>query len=217
MLVLVWSAKGGSGVTVVAAALAVLSAAQTPTVLVDIGGDAHAALGLADPAGPGVLDWLQSPAATADGLFRLGTAARDHLRVVGPGSAGEALDDAAWERVATACASRRDVVIVDTGNGVPPPAAHRLARRSLLVTRSCFLALRRAVPYAGLASDAVLVTEPGRALGAADVERALAVAVTAEVAWDPAVGRAVDAGLLCSRLPAGLSRQLRHVAPSVTA
>ena len=63
MLTLCWSAKGGSGTTVVAAGIAL--AASTPTLLVDLVGGLPTALGLPDPAGPGVADWLASNAAPA--------------------------------------------------------------------------------------------------------------------------------------------------------
>lgn len=58
----------------------------------------------------------------------------------------------------------------------------------------------------------VLLAEPGRALGPADLEECLGVPVTAEVAVDPAVARAVDAGLLATRLPRRLSRDLARAA-----
>jgi MinD-like ATPase involved in chromosome partitioning or flagellar assembly len=218
MLVLFWSAKGGSGVTVVAAASALVSARHGATVLVDLGGDAHAALGAPDPVGPGVLDWLGAPNGTADGLFRLAAEAADGLRVVGAGSGSDdAIEPDAWQRLASACACTRETVLVDAGRLIPPSAMHEAAARSLLVTRPCFLALRRAARHSALATGAVLLTEPGRALAADDVERALGVPVEAEVAWDPAVARAVDAGLLTSRLPHGLVRQLRNVTPPAAA
>jgi hypothetical protein len=56
----------------------------------------------------------------------------------------------------------------------------------------------------GLATGAVVVHEPGRSLGVDDITRALGVPVVAEVAWDPGVARAVDAGLLSHRLPGSL-------------
>ncbi|HSH59850.1 MAG TPA: hypothetical protein VK988_09470, partial [Acidimicrobiales bacterium] len=60
MLVACWSAKGGSGTTVVAAALGHVLARSSPggVLLVDLGGDLPAALGLPEPTGPGVSDWL---------------------------------------------------------------------------------------------------------------------------------------------------------------
>ena len=58
----------------------------------------------------------------------------------------------------------------------------------------------------------ILVSEPGRALGAGDVEDVLGVPVRAEVAVEPSVARAVDAGLLTTRLPRSLERALRRAA-----
>ncbi|MFZ2440837.1 MAG: hypothetical protein WAW51_00670, partial [Ilumatobacteraceae bacterium] len=63
VMFLCWSAKGGSGTTVVSAALALVLSHRRPALLVDLAGDAPAALGIAEPAGPGVADWLASPTA----------------------------------------------------------------------------------------------------------------------------------------------------------
>jgi MinD-like ATPase involved in chromosome partitioning or flagellar assembly len=222
LVVLFWSVKGGSGVTVAAAASALLSSRRTATTLIDLGGDVHAALGLPDPVGPGVLDWLDAPNGAPDGLFRLAAEASDTLRIVGAGprtdrSSPGAIGADEWDRLVAACSGRREAVILDAGHGIPAPAVHDHVTRSLLVTRPCFLALRRAAAHSSLASGVVLVNEPGRALTAADVERALGVPVDAEVPWDPAVARAVDAGLLASRLPHGLGRALRHLAQAEAA
>ena len=73
MYTLCWSPKGGSGTTVVAAALALLSSRERPTVLIDLGGDAPAALGLGVAGEPGVHDWIAAPHAHNDALFRLAT------------------------------------------------------------------------------------------------------------------------------------------------
>src|SRR4051794_33057920 len=55
-----WSVKGGSGTTVVASSLALLLATRSPagSVLVDLAGDVPAVLGIPEPDGPGVSDWL---------------------------------------------------------------------------------------------------------------------------------------------------------------
>ena len=58
----------------------------------------------------------------------------------------------------------------------------------------------------------VLVAEPGRALRVPDIERTLGVPVVATISHDPAVARAVDAGLLAARLPRVLQRELRGAA-----
>ena len=83
---------------------------------------------------------------------------------------------------------------------------------SLLVVRPCFLALRRAVAAPVRPSGIVLVREAGRALTRRDVEEALQVPVRAEIDLEPAIARAVDAGLLATRLPRSLAQALRHAA-----
>ena len=55
----------------------------------------------------------------------------------------------------------------------------------------------------------VLVAEPGRSLTASDVSRAIGAPVVAEVAVDPAIARAVDAGLLAARLPKSMVKSLQ--------
>jgi hypothetical protein len=107
-------------------------------------------------------------------------------------------------------------VIVDCGvlDGREPARSVVAARstHSLLVTRACYLALRRAADPPLRPSGVVLITEPGRALDRDDVEKVVGAPVRAEVPLDPAVARAVDAGLLASRLPRGLERALRRAA-----
>ncbi|MGB8861422.1 MAG: hypothetical protein WCC60_19345 [Ilumatobacteraceae bacterium] len=208
---LCWSAKGGSGTTVVSAALALVLSHRRPALLVDLGGDAPAALGLAEPAGPGVADWLASVTADADALHRLAVPATDTLQLIplGRGTPGER-----WAALATAlngCAGHTDVVI-DAGTGVPPSALVAAATHNLLVTRPCYLALRRAVAAGVQPTGIVLLHEPGRALTARDVERSLGAPVVAELHYDPAVARAVDAGLLAARLPRSLAHSLKSAA-----
>jgi hypothetical protein len=103
-------------------------------------------------------------------------------------------------------------VVVDAGTGPPPIALLDAADRSLLVTRACYLALRRAVTLEVRPSGVVLVEEPGRALRPRDVEAAIDAPVAATIALDPAVARAVDAGLLAARLPRLIQRELRNAA-----
>jgi Cellulose biosynthesis protein BcsQ len=74
VLISCWSVKGGAGVTVVAAALALVLAERGPgSLLVDLAGDTPAALGLSpEPSGPGTADWLRAGVGVpADGLSRL--------------------------------------------------------------------------------------------------------------------------------------------------
>jgi hypothetical protein len=208
-MILCWAAKGGSGTTVVACALALGSAHHQPATLVDLRGDCATALGLAEPTGPGVFDWLASPTAGPTDLARLAVTIRDNARLIAPGIAQPAGGD--WARLAAALGGSANAV-VDAGTGSPPPELHDAAEHSLLVTRPCFLALRRAQQLAVRPTGIVLVDEPGRALTSSDIEHALGVAVVAEVRLDPAVARAVDAGLLAARLPRSLIASLRSAA-----
>ena len=213
MLVTCWSVKGGSGTTVIAAAVSLLLARRLPgeVVLVDVGGDAPAALGLPDLGGPGVLDWLAAPGLEPAALGRLEVDAGSGLRVLPRGSgSGGAGGDA--ERLADALEGRAAVVI---DAGPPSPLAFDLAAAatvSLLVLRPCYLALRRALAAPVRPSAVVVIEEPKRSLDPADIEDVLGVPVRAVVPWDASIARCVDAGLLGARLPAPLASALRRAA-----
>ncbi len=215
MLVACWSSKGGSGTTVVAATLALILAEGAPAgaLLVDLAGDSPAALGLAEPQGPGLAGWLAAgPDVPADALARLEVDASRGLRLL-PRGDGPLPSPRADVLLALLATDARPVV-VDCG---AEPADVALvvaagATRSILVTRPCFLSLRRALSAPLRPSEIVLLTEPGRSLTAADVEDCLGAPVVAEISVDPIVARAVDAGLLASRIPRGLARELRRAA-----
>jgi MinD-like ATPase involved in chromosome partitioning or flagellar assembly len=215
MLVACWSSKGGSGTTVVAASLALLLARRTPggAVLADLAGDAPAALGLAEPEGPGLAGWLAAGAEVpADALSRLEEAAGPGLALLARGSGELAAERA--EVLATLLAADPRPVVADCGADLAGAALAVAAgaTRSVLVTRPCFLSLRRALRAPLRPSEVVLLTEPGRSLTRADVEDCVGAPVVAEVAVDPVVARVVDAGLLATRLPRGLARDLRRAA-----
>jgi hypothetical protein len=156
-----------------------------------------------------VADWLTSSTADAAALHRLSVPATDTLRLIPRG--GTALGDARWDALVTALGTEQEVVI-DAGTGVPPPALVAAASHNLLVTRPCYLSLRRAVASGVQPGGIVLIHEPGRALATRDVEHALGAPVVAELQYDPAVARAVDAGLLAARLPRSLAQSLRSAA-----
>ena len=213
MVVACWSAKGGVGTTLVAAVLA-LEAARTHdgALIVDCCGDLPAVFGLPEPGPaaptdgrPGAGRWSPATLGVADGLRLLPRAWID------PGAIG---DVTAW--TAGLAAGGRPVV-VDCGrldgdldaSADLPYAVALAATHSLLVTRACYLALRRATAASLRPTGIVLVAEPGRALGVLDVEEVIGVPVVAEVPVDPAVSRSVDAGLLVGRVPAVLGRALR--------
>lgn len=83
-----------------------------------------------------------------------------------------------------------------------------------IVTRGCYLALRRLHARADLCAGTglVMVTEPGRALTGRDAANVAGLPVMADVPYDVTVSRAVDAGLLSTRLPRPLHLALARMA-----
>ena len=220
MFVACWSVKGGSGTTVVSAALALaIAATGRDALLVDLAGDLPAALGIPEPEGPGLADWLGAgPDVPADALARLEVDAGTNLSLL---PLGGRMPDAPKraEDLAAVLALDSRVVVADCGSS---PSATALAVAagaglSLLVLRPCYLALRRALTAPIEASGVVLVGEPQRALQQPDVEDVLGLRVRAAIPWRPAIATAVDSGLLARRLPSQLERGLRGVVETVAA
>jgi hypothetical protein len=118
-----------------------------------------------------------------------------------------------WGQLGQFLAEGATNVIVDAGSAPPPPQLAAAAQHRLLVIRPCYLALRRAAASAVNPTGVIVVHEPGRALRAQDVAYAVQAPVVAELTTDPAVARAVDAGLLASRLPRTLAVALRELVP----
>ena len=101
-----------------------------------------------------------------------------------------------------------DLVVLDG------PAPHGV---SLLVTRPCYLALRRAL-HVGFCADAVgvvAVVEAGRALGCDDIAAVLGLPVIAIVPLRAEIARAVDAGVLAARLPEPLATAANEILQSI--
>jgi len=213
-----WSVKGGSGTTVVAAAVAGAAARRTgAALLVDLCGDQPAAVGLPEPTGPGLRDWMAATERRAEALDRLAVAVDERLRLVPRGAPGPWPAERAGELVDALVRTGRPVVVdagvLDPAAGHGPVAAELVdAGTSLLVLRPCYLALRRAVRATTRVDGVVLVLEPGRALGRRDVEQVLDVPVVATVELDPSVARAVDSGRLVRRPQRVLERALGGVA-----
>ena len=207
MLVVCWSPKGGVGTTVVATALAVQRAADgTGALLADLAGDAPAVLGIPEPSSPGLAGWLAAgDDVPADGLARIEVDAAPGLGLLPRG--GGPLDPARAGVLAALLERSPRATVVDCGRGDGPVAAAVMARahQSLLVTRPCFLALRRATRAPLRATGVVVVNEPGRALTEGDIAASLRLPVVATVEVDPAVARLVDAGLLTARMPRSLN------------
>ena len=202
-----WAAKGGSGTTVVTAALAL--SCPTDSLLVDLAGDLPNALGITAPPGQGVGDWLGSDAPPSS-LADLAVDVDRTTRVIPRGRALD-LSSPRWPDLLD-WLSRRPSVYIDAGTGAPAPCLLDGDVRSLLVTRACYVGLQRALAAHCRPDGIVLLCEPGRGLKAPDVEHSIGAPVVASVSVDPAVARAVDAGLLAARVPRFLQRELRGAA-----
>jgi CO dehydrogenase nickel-insertion accessory protein CooC1 len=213
MLVVLWSPKGGSGTSTLAAACALVLARHSGGArLADLGGDQPALFGLgADPA-TGLADWLAAgPEAPTDALERLAVEAAPGVVLLPRGAPGDT--PAAAEAGAALAVALRDgpvVTVVDAGTAAAPAARAVLETTdvSVVVVRACYLALRRAVraPALARASGVAMVAEPARSLGAKEVADVLDRQVLIEVPVRPGIARAVDAGVLASRMPDVLAR-----------
>ena len=202
-----WAAKGGSGTTVVTASLAL--ACPTSSLLVDLAGDLPVALGVATPAGQGVGDWLDSDA-PPDALADLAVDIDRTTQLIPRGRRVD-LSSPRWPALLD-WLSRQPAVFVDAGTGAPAPCLVSADVRTLLVTRACYVSLQRVAASRCRPDGVVLVCEPGRCLGAADVERSSGAPVVASVTLDVSIARAVDSGLLAARVPRLLRRELRGAA-----
>jgi MinD-like ATPase involved in chromosome partitioning or flagellar assembly len=202
MFTVCYSAKGGQGCTAVTATLALL---EPDTLVIDVGGDLPALLGLCEPHGPGICDLLADNQPVDRATLAAITIDTGTIRVIPAGQTpAHAVPTDRWSELANALTSDSRAVFLDAGTNTV--AASLQADRRLLVVRACYLALRRAIALPIRPDVVIVIVEPGRALSVADIESALGVPVAAEIPIDPAVARAIDAGLFAARLP----RQLRH-------
>ena len=209
-----WAAKGGVGTSVLTTAVALaLADAGERTLLVDLAGDLPTVLGRAR-SGDGIAEWAAGgDTVPADALDRLRQPCGPRLALLERGSG--ALDPRRARALRALLAARPERVVVDAGTS---PSAFALdllagAERSILVTTTCYLAVDRGRALADHATDAVVHREADRAIRPDDVAAVLGLPVRAVVAHDPAVARAVDAGLLEARLP----RRLRRAAAELAA
>jgi hypothetical protein len=185
-------------------------------VVADMAGDIPTVLGLSEVESAGLSGWLGAGSTVpADALARLEVPAATGLAVLPRG--GGVLDHGRAGVLATLFEQCARPVVVDCGvvslDGAAAEVVALAAGRSLLVTRPCFLALRRMIEFTQKPTGVVIVREPGHLLGRHDVERLAGAPVVAEVDFDPAVAGAVDAGLLTApKLPRTLARGLRDAA-----
>ena len=209
MLVACWSSKGGAGTTVVAASLALLLARRDPAsarcsstwpATCPPRSAWPSPTARASPAG-----WRPAPTSPPTRSRRLEVPAGPGLALLPRG------DGPARPTPAPRCSPRSWRPTPGPWSSTaaptrPAPPWPWPRRRHPLGARHPGL-LPGAAPGRSRAplrpSEVVLVTEPGRALAPHDVEDCVGAPVVAEVAVDPAVARAVDAGLLATRLPRG--------------
>ena len=218
MLLALWSPKGGSGTSVVAAAMALVSAGRQETRLADFGGDQPAILGLtpspsttvAAGSSEGLTGWLAAgPSTPTECLDEMSVPVVSGLALLPRGF------DIGADRLPEDAGAALSVALRDCGIGILDAgpsrggdhgagfAAIEVADAALMVIRPCYLALRRAVadPRLARSAGAILVEDPGRALDASDVAAVLGVPVVGRVPVRAEIARAVDAGVLRDRLP----------------
>ena len=223
MITLCHAAKGGSGTTIVACLRAIES--PGPVLLVDLEGDIPGMLGLPEPERPGVVDWLGSraPIAHLDDLLvdvtpnatllpATGAGSRSATRSAIAGSAAERWDElidwfTEWGH------DSGGAIVIDAGTTPLPVTFVEQCPSRWLITRACYLSLRRATRLTVPPTGIVVVDEPGRALKHRDIEASVRAPIIATIPWDIRVARSVDAGLLgARRLPRAVHRSLRGVA-----
>lgn len=216
MLIALWSPKGGSGTSVLAAACAVvLARAAGAARLADLAGDQPAVLGIGTDPATGLRDWLaMGPGAPIEALDRLAIEVGSGLELIPAGRGPSVLSPMASAEAGAALAvglrGASVPVVVDAGRAEAP--AHRavveIADVSVAVIRGCYLALRRLVrsPMIETSNGIALVREQGRALGAREVAAVTDRAVLARVDVREDIARAVDAGVLPHRMPDALTR-----------
>ena len=145
-MIVCWSVKGGSGTTVVASTLALVHAEKSPrgALIVDLAGDVPAVLGLAEPSGIGIGEWFaQNENSSRMALQSIAIQATANLQLISRGS-GQIVANANFAELAASLATFDLPVVVDAGCGVVSPELLARASSSLLITRPCYLSLRRA-------------------------------------------------------------------------
>jgi hypothetical protein len=161
-------------------------------------------------------EWLRAgPQAPADALDRLGIEVGPRLSLLPAGNATlDGVGPESGAALAVALGADTRPTMCDAGRLEHPAldALAEVADTCVIVVRGCYLALRRAVYHDALryTTGIVLIDEHGRSLGARDVEDVLGMPVIAAIEARTATARAVDAGVLATRLPDALARPMRH-------
>jgi hypothetical protein len=232
MLTAFWSATGGSGTSVVTAACAIALARRAVETdhgfgvrVADLVGDLPAVFGLATDPDVGLSDWLEAgPEAPTDALDRLLVDVESGLALLPRGGRPDQFSSVrpspeSGAALAVALGEGRSPVLVDCGIAREPAlqAVVEVADVSLVVLRGCYLALRRAVrmPVLQTTSGVVLLDEPGRSLTSQQISDVLDLPVLVRVPVKTTIARAVDAGVLTSRMPEPLARAAHELVRAI--
>ena len=89
-------------------------------------------------------------------------------------------------------------MIIDAGTGYLPDELVAVIGEVTMVVKPCYLTLRRATQHFH-PHNIIVIKEEGRALTVNDVSHVLHAPIAAQIPYDSAISRAVDAGLLVSR------------------
>lgn len=88
-----------------------------------------------------------------------------------------------------------DLVVIDRGTNTTPVGD----ARNIFVTRKCYLSLRKTIKLKHEYEGIIVVDEADRALTVKDVSNVVNLPIVGTVAYNPALSRSVDAGLLVQR------------------
>lgn len=170
----------------------------TNTLLIDLCGDIPAAIGMAEPHGPGINDWLnEDNVGDSQQMVMLGNPVVPGLVVLHRGSRF-VTGEPRWDALAAAISSLPHDVIIDAGTTFVPEVLTQAVQNISMVVKPCYLSLRRASRLAR-PSNVFVIKEENRALTVKDVGNVLGVPIAAEIPYEAAISRAVDAGLLTAR------------------
>ncbi len=227
MVIAGWSVKGGSGTTVMCAALAAVWSRSVPTVLVDLCGDAPALFGRSTAPKRGLLDWSHAhssvgPRSLADLIDASTVRGTPDLLCLGEAQQSAASGGRApatkdqlsrLEEGVLWLAQAYDRVVIDAGSAVDAHAnaVVDLSTVGLLMMRPCTITIRAALQSRRAVMGAVLNGSGGGTLRAHDVEALLGVPVFGHVPSVRAIPAAVDAGTFGNRIPRQLHAPVRAI------
>jgi len=207
-IIAVSGTKGGAGCSTFAAALALSSTNQRAT-LIDTQGDLPSLLGMT-ANGVGVGELLKTDEFDPGIFGNLAHKVTDNVGLISRGNIAlkDNISKLAVARLLEALGSEDGIVIIDVG--VPTSRWQRLLCEEelamhVIVTRSCYLALRRAVHSNVSASGVIAFEETGRSLRLCDVSDVLGMSVIASVPVTASIARTIDAGIFATRRPQTLT------------